>query len=167
MTDAFFRDLQLTAEKGRALDVLADAYSLADVSEIARRVPKLKIILNHCGNLKLDGQPLDPEWVNKMRAVAKLPNVYCKVSALFGRVKEQPAPREIAFYKPILDLVFECFGEDRIIFGSDWPVSEKSGDYASVLTLTRAYFDAKGRAVSDKLFHSNAVRFYGIPGVSK
>ncbi len=165
LTDAFFRDLQFTADKGKALDVLADAYSLADVAEIARRVPKLKIILNHCGNLKLDGQPLDPEWIAKMRAVAKFPNVHCKVSALFGRVKEQPAPRDIAFYKPVLDLVFESFGEDRIIFGSDWPVSETSGDYASVLKLTKAYFDGKGRQVSNKLFHTNAVRFYCIPDV--
>ena len=162
MTDAFFRDLQLTAEKGKTLDVLAGAYTLDDVSEIAQRVPKLKIILDHFGNVQLNRESLDPAWVGKMRAAAKFPNVFCKVSALYGRVKQQPAPRDIAFYKPVLDLVFECFGEDRIIFGSDWPVSESSGDYASVLTLTRAYFDAKGRDVSEKLFHTNAVRFYGI-----
>ena len=165
LTGAFFRDLQFTAEKGKTLDVLAGAYTLDDVAEIARRVPKLKIILDHFGNVQLNEQPLDPEWVGKMRAVAKFPNVFCKVSALYGRVKPQPAPREIAFYKPVLDLVFECFGEDRLVFGSDWPVSETSGDYASVLTLTKAYFDGKGRQVSDKLFHANAVRFYGIADV--
>ena len=165
LTDALFRDLQLTAEKGKTLDVLAGAYTLDDVAKIARRLPKLKIILDHCGNVQLDGQPLDPEWVEKMRAVAKFPNVFCKVSALYGRVKEQPAPREIAFYKPVLDLVFDCFGEERIVFGSDWPVSEKSGDYASVLALTKAYFDGKGRQVSEKLFRTNAARFYGIADV--
>ena len=165
MTDAFFRDLQFTAENGKTLDVLAGAYTLDDVSEIARRVPKLKIILDHFGNVQLNGQPLDPAWVGKMRAVAKFPNVFCKVSALCGRVKQQPAPRDIAFYKPVLDLVFECFGEDRLVFGSDWPVSETSGDYASVLTLTKAYFDGKGRQVSEKLFRTNAARFYGIADV--
>lgn len=165
MTDAFFRDLQLTAEKGRTLDVLAGAYTLDDVCEIARRVPKLKIILDHFGNVQLNDQPLDPEWVGKLRAAAKFPNVFCKISALYGRVKPQPAPRDIAFYKPVLDLAFECFGEDRLVFGSDWPVSESSGDYASVLTLTKAYFDGKGRQVSDKLFHANAVRFYGVADV--
>jgi len=165
MTDAFFRDLQITADKGKTLDVLAGAYTLDDISEIARRVPKLKIILDHFGNVQLNGPPLDPEWVGKMRAVAKVPNVFCKVSALYGRVKQQPAPRDITFYKPVLDLVFECFGEDRLVFGSDWPVSETSGDYASVLQLTKAYFDGKGHQVSDKLFHTNAVRFYGIPDV--
>jgi L-fuconolactonase len=164
MTDAFFRDLQLTAEKGRTLDVLAGGYTLDEVAEIARRVPKLKIILDHFGNVQLNDQPIDPKWVEKMQASAKFPNVFCKVSALYGRVKPQPAPRDIAYYKPVLDVVFECFGEDRIIFGSDWPVSENSGDYASVLTLTRVYFDTKKRDVSEKLFHTNAIRFYGIAG---
>jgi predicted TIM-barrel fold metal-dependent hydrolase len=80
-------------------------------------------------------------------------------------VEKQPAPQEIAFYSPVLDLVVDCFGEDRLIFGSDWPVTEMTGDYASVLKLTRAYFDAKGREVSEKLFHKNAAAFYRVPGL--
>jgi L-fuconolactonase len=67
------------------------------------------------------------------------------------------------FYRPILDLAYECYGEDRLVFGSDWPVTERTGDYASVLALTRAYFDAKGSGVTAKLFHDNAVKFYAIP----
>ena len=161
--DAFYQDLELTADMGRSVDVLVDKYSLKDVDAIARRVPKLRIILDHFGNIRLDGKALDPEWVKDFRAVAKNPNVHCKVSALFGRVVKQPAPKDPAFYQPILDLAFECFGEDRLIFGSDWPVSETTGDYASVLALTRAYFDPKGPAVCEKLFHRNAVRFYAIP----
>jgi L-fuconolactonase len=166
LTDAFFRDLALTADKGRTLDILVGQYTLDDVAEIARRVPKLKIILDHFGNVELDGQPLNPEWVGKMRTAAKFANVFCRVSALYGRVKQQPASREIGFYKPVLDLAWECYGEDRLVFGSDWPVSETSGDYASVLLLTKAYFNDKGRQVSDKLFHVNAARFYGVKDVS-
>lgn len=162
LSDAFFRDLQLTMTKRRVLEVLASGYTLDDIAEIARRMPGLKIMLDHCGNLQLDGQPLDPAWVAQLRALAKHPQVYCKVSALFGRVRQQPAPRDIAFYKPILDLVYDCFGEDRIVFGSDWPVSETSGDYASVLALIRSYFDQKGRRVLDKLLHGNQARFYRI-----
>jgi predicted TIM-barrel fold metal-dependent hydrolase len=163
LTDAFFRDLQMTADKGRTVDFLVGKYSLKDVALIAKRVPDLKIIIDHFGNLTLDGKPLDPDWIADYRAVAKLPNVYCKVSALYGRVKEQPAPKEIGFYKPILDLTYGIFGENRLIFGSDWPVTRQTGDYASVLKLTRAYFDPKGPEVLAKLFHTNAVGFYGVP----
>ena len=69
--------------------------------------------------------------------MAKHPNVSCKVSALYGRVEKQPAPKDLDFYRPILDLAFASFGGDRLIFGSDWPVSQSTGDYASVLALTK------------------------------
>jgi predicted TIM-barrel fold metal-dependent hydrolase len=163
MGEAFYRDLELTAEMGKSVDFLIGGYSLKDVDAIARRVPKLRIILDHFGGIRLDGKALDPAWVEDFRAVSRHPNVTCKVSALYGRVEKQPAPKDIAFYRPILDLAFGCFGEDRLIFGSDWPVTGTTGDYASVLALTRAYFDAKGPEVCDKLFHRNAVKFYAIP----
>lgn len=165
LSEAFYRDLELTAEAGKSVDFLIGGYSLKEVDAIARRVPKLRIILDHFGNLRLDGNALDPAWVEDFRTAAKNPNVHCKVSALYGRVEKQPAPKDLDFYKPILDLTFEAFGEDRLIFGSDWPVSETTGDYASVLALTRSYFRAKGPEVVEKLFHRNAVKFYAIPAV--
>jgi len=161
--DAFYRDLEATAKAGKSVDFLMGGYSLKDVATIAGRVPDLRIIIDHLGGVKLDGKPLDPEYVKDFRAVAKLPNVYCKVSALFGRFAEQPAPKELASYKPVLDLAFECFGEDRLVFGSDWPVTKTTGNYAAVLELTRSYFEPKGPEVCEKLFHRNAEKFYAIP----
>lgn len=163
LTDELFRDLQLTAEKGKTVDFLLGGYSLLEVAEIAARVPELRIIVDHFGGVALDGKPLPTEWVKSFRTVAKQPNVFCKVSALYGRFKEQPAPKELAPYREVLDLAWECFGEDRLVYGSDWPVTERTGDYASVLALTREYFDTKGRGVSDKLFSKNAAGFYRLP----
>lgn len=163
LSEAFYRDLEATANAGKSVDFLVGKYSLKDVATIAKRVPKLRVIIDHFGNLRLHGMPLDPEWVKDFRAVAKYPNVYCKVSALFGRVDKQPAPQNLAFYKPILDLAFECYGEDRLVYGSDWPVTKTTADYASVMKLTRSYFEPKGTEVSEKLFHRNAEKFYAIP----
>jgi L-fuconolactonase len=165
MTEAFFRDLALTAELGKSVDFLVGGYTLKDIDAIAKRLPNLRIILDHFGNVRLDGKALDPAWVADFRAVAKHPNVYCKVSALYGRFVKQPAPRELAVYRPILDLAYESFGEDRLVFGSDWPVSESTADYAALLALTREYFAPKGAEVNQKLFHRNAVKFYAIPAV--
>ena len=163
LTDAFFADLRLTAQKGRTVDFLLGGYRLEEVAEIARRVPELRIIVDHLGGVKLDGKPLAPEWVAQFRTVAKQPNVRCKVSALFGRWEKQPAPQDLAAYTEVLDLAFASFGEDRLIFGSDWPVTEQTADYAAVLRLTRAYFDRKGPGISAKLFHQNAQNFYRPP----
>ena len=110
LTEAFYKDLQLTASKGKTVDFLVGGYSFEEIAEIARRVPDLKIILDHFGGVQLDGQPLDPDWVKRLKAVAQHENVYCKVSALYGRVKSQPAPQDINYYKPVIDLVFDCFG---------------------------------------------------------
>ena len=80
LTDAFFADLQLTAQKGRTVDFLLGGYRLEEVAEIARRVPELRIILDHLGGVKLDGKPLTPEWTAQFRAVAKHP-----LLPLYGR----------------------------------------------------------------------------------
>lgn len=165
MDDDFLRDLALTAKIGKSVDFLAGEYSLKNIAAIAQKLPELRIILNHFGNIRLDGKPLDPEWVADFRKLAENPNVACKVSALYGRVLVQPAPKDIAFYEPILDLAFDTFGEDRLIFGSDWPVTKNTGDYASVMKLTRAYFEPKGVQACEKLFRRNAEKFYAIPPV--
>lgn len=162
LSDELFRDLQLTADAGKTVDFLVGQYSLKDVAEIAGRVPNLKIVLDHFGNVQLNEEPLDPNWVRQLRDVAKHKNVSCKVSALYGRVNQTPAPKNIEFYQPVLDLVWDCFGENRLIYGSDWPVTQTSGDYASVVKLTKAYFASKGLAVCEKLFYQNATRFYGL-----
>jgi predicted TIM-barrel fold metal-dependent hydrolase len=163
--DAFYRDLKLTAAAGKSVDILLGSYTLKEAAVIASKVPELRIIIDHFGGVQLDGNPLTPEYIADFHAVSKAPNVYCKVSALYGRVKEQPAPKELSFYKPVLDLAFECFGEDRLVYGSDWPVTKTTGNYASVLALTRSYFEPKGAEVCEKLFHRNAEKFYAIPPV--
>ncbi len=163
INEDFYRDLKLTATTGKSVDFLLGGYTLKEVEAVAKNVPELRIIIDHFGGVQLNGDPLKPEWIADFRAVAKQPNVFCKVSALYGRVAIQPAPKDLAYYKPILDLAFECFGEDRLVYGSDWPVTETTGDYASVLTLTRSYFTPKGAEVCEKLFHRNAEKFYAIP----
>ena len=79
--------------------------------------------------------------------------------------KPQPAPKKVSFYLPILELAYDVFGEDRLVYGSDWPVTETTGDYESVLKLTRSWAVTKGDSFELKLFYKNAVRFYGIPKI--
>lgn len=164
-TEALYQDLEYTAERGKTVDFLLGDYRLEDVNEIAKRVPKLRIIVDHFGGVILDGKPLNQDWIKSFRTVAAHKNVYCKVSALYGRFREQPAPTEQRYYTPVMELAWECFGEDRLIYGSDWPVTEQTADYSSVVKLTKSYFDSKGRAASEKLFHKNAVLFYQIPAL--
>jgi L-fuconolactonase len=163
MTDAFLRDLALTAKLDNSIDFLIGFCSLKDIHIIAERLPHLRIILDHFGNVRLDDKPLAQEWVADFRAAAKHPNVYCKVSTLYGRFVQQPAPRSLDAYRETLDLSYESFGENRLGFGSDWPVSESTADYANLSTLTKSYFSSKDASVAAKVFHRNTVKFYALP----
>ncbi|MAR09653.1 MAG: hypothetical protein CL681_06730 [Blastopirellula sp.] len=162
ITDELIRDLRFTARMGRTVDFLIGGYSLDDVDTIAGRIPELKIIVDHLGGVQLDGGPHDPKWRQAFRKVARRPNVHCKLSALYGRFQKQPAPQDLDSYRPTIDLALQIFGSDRLIYGSDWPVTTLTGDYTSVINLTKAYFADKEPRLARKVFHDNAIRFYGI-----
>lgn len=168
----FFHDrvwghLARLAERGRTLDVLIGGFTLKDVDRVARRLPGLKIMVNHGGGGPIDGGPLDPGGRADLEAAARHPNVSCKLSGFFDRAAIRPAPRDLAYYRPRLDVLWEHFGEDRLVFGSDWPVTELDGAYADYLRLIRTYVREKGPAAVEKVFHRNAVRFYGLPPVGE
>jgi predicted TIM-barrel fold metal-dependent hydrolase len=160
--DAVWRDLQLLSDKGLTLDVLMANYDLDDIVLIAKRLPKLKILINHLTGLIINGVPAEETWAKEVQAAAQYPNVYCKVSGIFQRSNRMPAPKDVAYYAPIFEVVYEAFGEDRIIYGSNWPVTDRGGEYGEQLTLIREYFAAKGKRVTEKLFWKNAAKFYGV-----
>lgn len=165
LSKAFFRDLKLAAEKGLAIDILIGNYTLKDVAQIAQEVPNLRIMVDHLGGVKLDGKPLAQSWKEDFQELGKYKNVFCKVSALYARSVPQPASQNIDFYREVLDLAYEIFGEDRLAYSSDWPCTERVDDYTSVVVLTNSFLKEKGPKVSDKVFYENALNFYKVPGL--
>jgi predicted TIM-barrel fold metal-dependent hydrolase len=100
-----------------------------------------------------------------MKELGKLPNVFCKVSALIEQTEESSkkwgsAPRDTDYYKPTLDHCWECFGEDHLVYGSNWPVAEKGGTYADQFKIVSEYFASKGREASEKYFWKNSKAAY-------
>ena len=111
----------------------------------------------------IEGTPADSLWVKGVNKAASNPNVYCKVSGLFQQSHRSPSPKRLAFYGSVLDELWTAFGEDRLIYGSNWPVSMKGGDYASYKTIVMEYFSVKGCRALEKLLYQNALEFYGLP----
>ncbi len=161
-TEAVLRDLALLAKKGLVLDVLMSKFTLEDVIAVAERLPELKILVNHLTGLTITGQPAEAAWADTVKRVAKHENIYCKVSGIFQRSGRSPAPKELSYYAPIFEVVYEAFGEDRIIYGSNWPVTDRGGTYAEQLAVIRSFFAPKGGDVLQKLFTTNAQKFYGL-----
>lgn len=163
--DAGFRDnLRRLVDANLQLDINGGPEMPADVARLAQTLPDLPIVINHAANLPNDGRAVPDGWLKGMQAAAAHARVYCKVSALVestGRTKGD-APTEADFYRPVLDALWDTFGEDRLIYGSNWPVSERAATYADLHTIASDYFLGKGRRPWEKFLRGNAVEAYGI-----
>ena len=170
-TEAVWRDLGLLAKKGLTLDVLIHNFAIDEVTEVAKRLPELKIMINHLGGLSITNDPFDEKWKEAIENAALNENVYCKVSGIFQRAGVKPTPKDRSFYSPVFKVVFDAFGEDRIVYGSNWPVTDRGGSYSEQLGIIRGYFNppvmrltdsVRSEDVAKKLFRENAVKFYGL-----
>jgi len=85
-----------------------------------------------------------------------------KVSGLMEQVKgpEGQAPQETDYYLPILDHLWDSFGADRLIYGSNWPVSDRGAPYEAVFNMVSEYFHAKGLDAAEKYFWKNSLTAY-------
>ena len=156
------RRCQSLADRGLALDVLGGPRVIAAAARLAAEVPGLTIVIDHAGNLRIDGRPPPDDWREMMAAAARRPNVRCKVSALVENTAANPAPREVAYYSPALDSLWEMFGADRLLFGSNWPIWTRKHAYADVCGVVRDYWATKGDAAAGKFFRDNTIATYGL-----
>lgn len=161
---AYLDRLRLLAAADRELDVNGGPEMPADVARLTEAIPELTVVINHAANLKIDGKSVPDAWLSGMRAAAKSKRVFCKVSALvegMGKTRGD-APDDVAFYRPVLDALYDVFGEDRLIYGSNWPVSARAAPYATVYQIVATYFAEKGQAAAEKFFRRNAIAAYGV-----
>jgi predicted TIM-barrel fold metal-dependent hydrolase len=151
------------ADGGLTLDVNGGPDLPSDVARLAARLPELTIVINHLANLRIDGQPPPAAWIEGMRAAADRPRVFCKVSALVegAHTPERPAPADVDFYRPTLDAIWSILGDGRLIYGSNWPVSARFGDYAQVHGIVAGYVGERGEAAGEKFFRDNSRAAYG------
>lgn len=157
--------LRALAAADLTLDVLMNGEGverIGDVDALARAVPNLRIVVNHVLGYNIDGEPPPAEWIAAAKKLGENPKVWCKISGLYQRCVPQPAPKEPEHYRALLDILYESFGPERLVYGSNWPCTKKSGDYASYVNLVQDYFKAKGEAACEGYFWKNAVEAYGL-----
>jgi L-fuconolactonase len=140
-------------------DLLVFPQQLPAAIELARRFPEQPFVLDHIAKPSILDGTLNP-WREHVRDLAKLPNVLCKVS---GMVTEANLTAwKPADFQPFLDVIFEAFGEDRLMYGSDWPVCLRAASYAQVYGLVAEYTRGLSPAAKEKFFGGNAARFYRV-----
>jgi L-fuconolactonase len=162
-TGGFLHDMETLARHGLHLDMMFGQETAAMLAALAARLPQLPIVIEHIGGVAIDGGDPPTAWVESMQQMAAFPQVAMKVSAVIERSAVQPPPQELDFYRPVLDTLWDAFGEDRVVYGSNWPVCERAGTYADAISVVRRYFMEKGEAAAAKYFSGNARRIYRWP----
>src|SRR5687767_877743 len=154
---AFEHDLLRLAEHQYALDVLGEAALLPNVLRAAKLAPRLRIVIDHLPFGEWDQDVLAMQ--RALAEVAEAPNVYAKVSNVVRRVKGQVVETP-EFYRPALGSLWKLFGADRLIFGSNWPVSNRVAPYGVLHRIVADYFLAEGPVAAEKFFWKNSLAAY-------
>jgi L-fuconolactonase len=158
---AALEGLALLAERGVPFDVVAVLpRHLEHVATIARRLPDLRLIVDHLAKPPIADKGWEP-WAGLLGAAAQHPNVYAKVSGL-NTAAAGSADWSSADLQPYVDHALECFGPERLLFGSDWPVALLAGDYGKVIHETRAALSGLTPGERDRIFGGTAVEAYHL-----
>jgi len=155
-------DLKLLADHDLELDVNGGPDTPETIATLAPLLPSLRIVLNHIGNVRVTADAPPADWKTGIQTAAKHQNIYCKISALVeGAARDgQEAPDDPAFYKPYIDVVWNAFGDDRVIYGSNWPVSDMAASYEKLQRIVMEYAAEKGDDATRKFCSLNAKKAY-------
>jgi L-fuconolactonase len=142
-------------------DILIYPTQLKAALHLVREVPNVKFVIDHIAKPYIKEQKLNT-WSNYMRELASNSQVHCKVSGMVTEADWKNWTKK-DFY-PYLDVVFEAFGVDRLMFGSDWPVCLVAAEYTQVIDLIRDYMTNVGFSATDqaKVLGGNATKFYRL-----
>jgi L-fuconolactonase len=146
-----------------SFDALVRPRHLPHLQIFAKRYPALRIVIDHAAKPDIEHQVLDP-WREHLRALARLPNVCCKVS---GLVTEAGAAWQAADLAPYVAHLVECFGAQRLMWGSDWPVVEMAGGYARWVRAAQSLTSHLSASEVSAIFHDTAARFYRLDQVTQ
>ncbi len=162
LREDFQRGISCLAKYNYTYDILIYPKQLSAALSFVQKFPDQKLMIDHCAKPEIKNKNID-DWKLKLKEIAKHPNVYCKLSGLFTEASwKEWSPAD--FY-PYLDIVFEAFGTNRLIYGSDWPVILLSGIYVQWKSLIEKYLENFSLEDKEKILGLNANEFYklGLP----
>jgi L-fuconolactonase len=151
--------VKLLPRYGFTFDLCLYHPQLAEVTELCRRCPEVHFVIDHIAKPGIRAGLTEP-WRSRMREIARLPNVACKISGVVTEA-DHAAWRE-ADVAPYVAHAIECFGFDRVMFGGDWPVSELATTYRRWVDLVDSLVAGASENERRRLYRDNAIAFYRL-----
>jgi L-fuconolactonase len=155
----FISGVQSLEEFGLSFDICIYHPHLANTIQFVKQCPNIQCILDHIGKPNIKDQLFEP-WKREIKELSEFPNVFCKVSGLVTEADFETWTREDL--KPYIDHVIECFGFDRVIYGSDWPVAAQATEYPRWVEALEWAVSGCSDDELRKLFRDNALQFYRV-----
>lgn len=156
----FLADLRRLAAAQLSLDVYGPPALWETLRQVAKSIPELTMIADHVANIRTEAHGCTTDWLTDLQAASSCKNIYCKVSGLVEGSRGLPGARTEEFHLPLLETVWRLFGEDRVLFGSNWPVCSRDAEVAEVMSLASAYAATRGSSVVEKFLSTNALSIY-------
>ena len=152
-------NIQKLGKLGITYDLLTKIPELPAAIELVRACPDVQFVMDHISKPKIAKQEIEP-WKTLMSQLAKFPNVICKVSGLVTEANWKEW--QVKDFKPYVDHVIEIFTPQRLMFGSDWPVSNLGGTYAEIVELAEALTSEFSPSEAEFFWHKSAAAAYNI-----
>lgn len=155
----FLRGIGELRQFNLAYDLLLFPKQLPAAVSVVRSFPEQRFVLDHIAKPLIRAGMVQP-WRDDLAELAAQQNVFCKISGLVTEANHQGWNKED--FRPYLDIVLQAFGEDRVMFGSDWPVCLLAGSYEQVHGLVADYFSQFSNEAQEKFFGGTATQFYRL-----
>lgn len=157
--EEFKRGISALSKFNLTYDILIFPKHLGSALELVNEFPEQPFVLDHIAKPQIKAGLFTP-WREQIQELAKAANVYCKASGLITEADWLSwHPNHIY---PYLDIVFEAFGTNRIMFGSDWPVCMLAGGYEISYELITLYLESFSEQDERKVLGLNAQNFYKL-----
>ena len=156
----FIRGLQMLADRGYRYDLLVFAHQLPAAAEMLAQIPNLHVVIDHIAKPDIKSRSDFDTWQQNMAVLAHNAKCYCKLS---GMVTEADWLNwHSDDFHPFMQTVLDLFGQDRIMFGSDWPVCLVAADYDQVKSLVLDFINVQAPDAKELILGQNAHKFYQL-----
>jgi L-fuconolactonase len=155
----FIKGVNLLKEFELTFDICIAHIHNKSVLKMLEKCKDVPMILDHIGKPDIKNRKLEP-WRDEIREMARFDNVYCKLSSLATEADHQNW--KIHDLRPYVEHIIDCFGSDRLIYASDWPVSSQAADIPTCVLTTAGFLQEFTGNDLQKVFRHNAQKFYRL-----
>ncbi len=159
LQESFINGLKALTKNNYTYDLLIYHHQIKESLSLVKKLESLYIVVDHIAKPDIKNSNIT-EWYKDIKALAKYPNVYCKISGIVTEADWKKWNAEDL--NPYLDIVFEAFGTNRIMFGSDWPVCLVASSYERWLSTIKNYCQNLSTSEQEKIFSTNCESFYTL-----